>query len=73
MPAHKNIGHAGNSEMANITKHDDEFPMLEGLGLYAAPTPGDGNCLFHSLSDQVCNPIPALFRIVQSLLCRDTP
>lgn len=31
----------------------DEFPVLGSLGLYAAPTKGDGNCLFRALSDQV--------------------
>lgn len=27
--------------------------QLRGLGLYAAPTLGDGNCLFRALSDQL--------------------
>ena len=27
--------------------------QLQSLGLYAAPTIGDGNCLFRALSDQV--------------------
>ncbi|KAI9795670.1 MAG: hypothetical protein M1833_006911 [Piccolia ochrophora] len=31
----------------------DEFPSLEGQGLYAAETEGNGNCLFHALSDQI--------------------
>lgn len=31
----------------------DEFPILRGLGLYAAATKADGNCLFRALSDQV--------------------
>ncbi|PWW77724.1 hypothetical protein C7212DRAFT_177773 [Tuber magnatum] len=35
-------------------RHSDEFPLLEGVGLYASDISGDGNCLFHALSDQVC-------------------
>ncbi|MCJ1249861.1 hypothetical protein MMC30_007087 [Trapelia coarctata] len=31
----------------------NEFPMLGNLGLYAAPTTGNGNCLFISFSDQL--------------------
>ncbi|PUU74493.1 hypothetical protein B9Z19DRAFT_1103433 [Tuber borchii] len=34
--------------------YSDEFPLLEGVGLYASDISGDGNCLFHALSDQVC-------------------
>ncbi|KAF2739034.1 cysteine proteinase [Polyplosphaeria fusca] len=30
-----------------------EFPLLDANGLYAAPTKGDGNCLFNALSDQL--------------------
>jgi len=30
-----------------------EFPILDGLNLYASSTTGDGNCLFRALSDQV--------------------
>lgn len=29
-----------------------EFPILDSLGLVAAPIKGDGNCLFRALSDQ---------------------
>ncbi|KAG0134294.1 hypothetical protein HOY82DRAFT_638087 [Tuber indicum] len=32
--------------------YSDEFPLLEGVGLYASDISGDGNCLFHALSDQ---------------------
>ncbi|KAF2723850.1 cysteine proteinase [Polychaeton citri CBS 116435] len=32
---------------------DEEFPLLASLGLYTANTRGDGNCLFHALSDQL--------------------
>ncbi|KAI9713427.1 MAG: hypothetical protein M1820_000809 [Bogoriella megaspora] len=32
---------------------DSEFPLLSGLGLYAADIKGDGNCLFNALSDQL--------------------
>ncbi|KAI5808964.1 hypothetical protein DFH27DRAFT_541991 [Peziza echinospora] len=32
---------------------DDEFPLLQGNGLYASSISGDGNCLFHALSDQL--------------------
>ncbi|KAF8544417.1 hypothetical protein BDD12DRAFT_723801, partial [Trichophaea hybrida] len=39
--------------MADIRYYDDEFPLLEENGLYAAQTSGDGDCLFHSLSDQL--------------------
>ncbi|KAI5195271.1 cysteine proteinase [Aureobasidium subglaciale] len=31
----------------------EEFPLLNSLGLYAANILGDGNCLFHALSDQL--------------------
>ncbi|KAI4747897.1 cysteine proteinase [Aureobasidium sp. EXF-12298] len=31
----------------------EEFPLLNSLGLYAASILGDGNCLFHALSDQL--------------------
>ncbi|MCJ1360633.1 MAG: hypothetical protein MMC33_010641 [Icmadophila ericetorum] len=31
----------------------DEFPLLAEYGLYAADTAGNGNCLFHALSDQL--------------------
>ncbi|KAF3912246.1 hypothetical protein AA313_de0201267 [Arthrobotrys entomopaga] len=31
----------------------DEFPLLEGLGLYASDIIGDGDCLFRSFSDQL--------------------
>lgn len=34
--------------------YSDEFPLLEGVGLYASDISGDGDCLFHALSDQVC-------------------
>ncbi|KAF2103285.1 cysteine proteinase, partial [Rhizodiscina lignyota] len=30
-----------------------EFPLLSAIGLYAAQTQGDGNCLFNALSDQL--------------------
>ncbi|RPB05953.1 cysteine proteinase [Choiromyces venosus 120613-1] len=33
--------------------YSDEFPLLEGIGLYASDISGDGNCLFHALSDQL--------------------
>ncbi|CUS14292.1 unnamed protein product [Tuber aestivum] len=33
--------------------HSEEFPLLEGVGLYASDISGDGNCLFHALSDQL--------------------
>ncbi|KAG8627790.1 hypothetical protein KVT40_003663 [Elsinoe batatas] len=33
--------------------YEDEFPVLSDLGLYAAKTTGDGNCLFYALSDQL--------------------
>ena len=64
MPAPKiNNGRAtgtgnGTGTMAagHISYYDDEFPLLEGNGLYASQTTGDGDCLFHSLSDQVCDP-----------------
>jgi hypothetical protein len=72
MPTSKNnIGHA-TGRMADINYYDDEFPLLEGNGLYAAQTSGDGDCLFHSLSDQVCHPlfIYQFFAVLQSyLLC----
>ena len=58
MSAPKNIGHAGSGRMANISLYDNEFPLLRVNGLYAALTSGDGDCLFHSLSDQVCHPFP---------------
>ena len=32
---------------------DDEFPLLKANGLYASDISGDGDCLFHALSDQV--------------------
>ncbi|RPB28282.1 cysteine proteinase [Terfezia boudieri ATCC MYA-4762] len=31
----------------------DEFPLLRSYGLYASPISGDGDCLFHALSDQL--------------------
>ncbi|KAK4494074.1 hypothetical protein PRZ48_014337 [Zasmidium cellare] len=31
----------------------EEFPLLNGIGLYPAPILGDGNCLFNALSDQL--------------------
>ncbi|KAF8145793.1 hypothetical protein K438DRAFT_539178 [Mycena galopus ATCC 62051] len=31
--------------------------QLRSLGLYAVPTIGDGNCLFHVLSDQLYSPL----------------
>lgn len=33
--------------------YDDEFPLLRSNGLYAAAISGDGDCLFHALSDQL--------------------
>ncbi|KAL8918856.1 MAG: hypothetical protein Q9208_007113 [Pyrenodesmia sp. 3 TL-2023] len=30
-----------------------EFPLLKAAGLYVVPTEGNGNCLFHALSDQL--------------------
>lgn len=41
------------SIMTHICLYDDEFPLLEDNGLYAAQTSGDGDCLFHALSDQL--------------------
>jgi hypothetical protein len=40
----------------NIELYDKEFPLLEEVGLYAKQTTGDGDCLFHALSDQVGYP-----------------
>ncbi|KAI5799540.1 hypothetical protein FPQ18DRAFT_253444, partial [Pyronema domesticum] len=37
----------------NIELYDKEFPLLEEVGLYAKQTTGDGDCLFHALSDQL--------------------
>ncbi|KAF4308754.1 Ovarian tumor otubain [Botryosphaeria dothidea] len=39
--------------MPSRRSQDDEFPLLSGLGLYAAEILGDGNCLFNALSDQL--------------------
>lgn len=39
--------------MPSRRSNDDEFPLLSGLGLYAAEILGDGNCLFNALSDQL--------------------
>ncbi|RPB07779.1 OTU-domain-containing protein [Morchella conica CCBAS932] len=33
--------------------YSEEFPLLAGVGLYASDISGDGNCLFHALSDQI--------------------
>ncbi|KAF8417446.1 hypothetical protein EV426DRAFT_569000 [Tirmania nivea] len=33
--------------------YSDEFPLLRAHGLYASPISGDGDCLFHALSDQL--------------------
>ncbi|KAL8653436.1 MAG: hypothetical protein Q9210_002093 [Variospora velana] len=32
---------------------DSEFPLLNAAGLYVVDTTGNGNCLFHALSDQL--------------------
>ncbi|KAL8959799.1 MAG: hypothetical protein Q9193_003394 [Seirophora villosa] len=32
---------------------DSEFPLLNAAGLYVVNTTGNGNCLFHALSDQL--------------------
>lgn len=40
--------------------YSDEFPLLEGVGLYASDISGDGDCLFHALSDQVCTSFTTL-------------
>ncbi|KAL8713044.1 MAG: hypothetical protein Q9220_002904 [cf. Caloplaca sp. 1 TL-2023] len=32
---------------------DKEFPLLKAAGLYVVDTAGNGNCLFHALSDQL--------------------
>ncbi|KAL8953425.1 MAG: hypothetical protein Q9222_000738 [Ikaeria aurantiellina] len=32
---------------------DNEFPLLKAAGLYVVHTAGNGNCLFHALSDQL--------------------
>ncbi|KAL8672656.1 MAG: hypothetical protein Q9168_002897 [Polycauliona sp. 1 TL-2023] len=32
---------------------DSEFPLLNAAGLYLVDTAGNGNCLFHALSDQL--------------------
>ncbi|KAL9594211.1 MAG: hypothetical protein Q9219_007154 [cf. Caloplaca sp. 3 TL-2023] len=32
---------------------DKEFPLLNAAGLYVVHTAGNGNCLFHALSDQL--------------------
>lgn len=37
-----------------MKSYSDEFPLLEGVNLYASDISGDGDCLFHALSDQVC-------------------
>jgi len=58
MTAPGDIGGAGSSNMDIISLYDNEFPLLKVNGLYAALTSGDGDCLFHSLSDQVCLPLP---------------
>jgi OTU domain-containing protein 3 len=42
--------------------------QLSLLGLYAAPTIGDGNCLFRALADQVYGSA-ALHAQVRSLPC----
>lgn len=62
-------GATGTGTMAagHISYYDDEFPLLEGNGLYASQTSGDGDCLFHSLSDQVCDPF-FLFSLWLSIL-----
>lgn len=33
--------------------YENEFPLLQSLGLYASDILGDGNCLFNALSDQI--------------------
>lgn len=33
--------------------YSDEFPLLHSHGLYASTISGDGDCLFHALSDQL--------------------
>ncbi|KAF8475575.1 hypothetical protein BDZ91DRAFT_709942 [Kalaharituber pfeilii] len=35
------------------SSYHDEFPLLKSNGLYAADISGDGDCLFHALSDQL--------------------
>jgi OTU domain-containing protein 3 len=42
--------------------------QLQSLGLYAAPTIGDGNCLFRALSDQV-HGSPEKHREVRRQVC----
>lgn len=40
------------SALNGFHQSEQEFPILDRLGLYAANIKGDGNCLFRSLSDQ---------------------
>jgi hypothetical protein len=56
-------GHVGRM-VVDISYYDREFPLLVQVGLYATRTSGKGNCLFHSLSDQVCD-----FSFVSLHLC----
>ncbi|MCJ1311976.1 hypothetical protein MMC25_005650 [Agyrium rufum] len=37
----------------DLRYRNDEFPLLESIGLYTVDTDGNGNCLFHALSDQL--------------------
>lgn len=40
--------------IANVGENTQQLTeQLRALGLYAAPTLGDGNCLFRALSDQL--------------------
>lgn len=51
------------------TEYADEFPLLASIGLYATPTSGEGNCLFHALSDQVCTLLLFFHKRLDELLC----
>lgn len=45
-----------------------EFPILDGLSLYASSTTGDGNCLFRALSDQLYGDETRHFEIRQEVV-----
>ncbi|EED23001.1 extracellular OTU-like cysteine protease, putative [Talaromyces stipitatus ATCC 10500] len=46
---------------------DGNLKILEERGLYVAKTPGDGNCLFYALSDQMYGTMERAFEIREAL------
>ncbi|XP_006819399.1 OTU domain-containing protein 3-like, partial [Saccoglossus kowalevskii] len=60
-------------EAEHVAKYTDELNAAlrkEGLQIKNPPTPGDGNCLFHALSDQMSGKLNILQDVLDHLMLR---